>query len=400
VTVEDLASFERRAREFIEKTLPSLEWPSLAGDGRDRRSLFTPRAVEEAMVPVARQWRRAKFDAGFGWLTGPPEHGGAGLPDAYEARYNEIESGYDVPNEDCFATGVELGTVVLDRGNDALRGLLPAAYRGDLIACLLMSEPDAGSDLAALRTRAVADGGDWLVTGAKVWSSRTHYADIGLLLARTGTDQERHRGITAFVIDIRSPGVDVQPLRQMTGDAGFNQVFFDEVRVPDERRLGEVGEGWAISSATLAASRQALARSRRRGGPGGNAAVGSAERIRGVMDRLGRSGDPSLRQRLAALHTHYLLVKLTTERLAGAWSDPAAQAAARAMAKLGLADAMSEAAALVSHVLGPRLLADPGEPDSFEWLPYLLETPAFHIGGGTDEVLKNLIAERGLGLPR
>jgi alkylation response protein AidB-like acyl-CoA dehydrogenase len=397
---DELVDFERAARDFIEKALPTLEHPVLPKtDDRERRSLFTPRAVEEAMVPVARAWRRAKFDAGFGWLTGPIDFGGAGLSQEYEDRYSEIEQEYEVPSEDCFATGVELGAVILERGNDALKALLPAIFRGDLIACLLMSEPDAGSDLAALRTRARRDGEGWVVTGSKVWSSRTHYADIGLLLARTGTEQERHRAITAFVIDIRAPGVDVQPLRQMTGDAGFNQVFFDEVRVSDERRLGDLGEGWAISSATLAASRQALAASRRRGGPRGNAAVGSAERIRGVMERLGKSADPLLRQRLALLHTRYWLVARTTERLADAWSEPGAQAA-RAMAKLGLADAMSDAADLVSAVLGSRLLADPGSCDSFEWVPYVLETPAFHIGGGTDEVLKNLIAERGLGLPR
>jgi alkylation response protein AidB-like acyl-CoA dehydrogenase len=113
------------------------------------------------MVPVGRKWRRAKFDAGFGWLTGPTEYGGAGLPAAYDARYSEIEEEYDTPNEDCFASGVELGAVILERGNETLRGLLPSIFRGDLIACLLMSEPDAGSDLAALRTRAARDGDDW-----------------------------------------------------------------------------------------------------------------------------------------------------------------------------------------------------------------------------------------------
>ncbi|HEY6429909.1 MAG TPA: acyl-CoA dehydrogenase family protein, partial [Acidimicrobiales bacterium] len=291
MTFTDIEAFETAAREFIERTLPTIEWPSTPSDGRDRRSLFTPRAVDDAMVPISRQWRRAKFDAGFGWITGPAALGGAGLSEAHELRYQEIEQGYRVPNEECFATGADLATVILEHGNDVLRSFPHALARGDLIACLLMSEPDAGSDLAALRTRAVRDGGDWIVTGSKVWSSRTHYADVGLLLARTGTEEERHRGITAFVLDIRSPGVDVQPLRQLTGDAGFNQVSMDDVRVPDERRLGNVGAGWAISNAVLGASRRALARSRRRGGPGGNAAVASAERIAGLMGRLGKSRD-------------------------------------------------------------------------------------------------------------
>jgi alkylation response protein AidB-like acyl-CoA dehydrogenase len=399
---QDLEAFEAAARKFIEGVLPTLPPPPAADpDARVPVSLFTSRAAELAAIPTARQWRAAKFDAGFGWLTGPPGYGGAGLPEEYERRYVDVELSYDVPPEDCFATGLEgLGQAILSHGSEHLRTLLlRKIFRGDVITCLLFSEPGAGSDLGSVRTRAVRDGGDWVVTGQKVWSSRTHYADIGLLLARTGSQEGRHRGITTFLVDIASAGLEVRPLREMTGDAGFNEVFLDGVRIPDDRRLGDVGAGWTVYLAIMAASRDALARSRRRGGRGGLASVGSAERIAGVLRRLGRQNDPALRQDWARLFTRYKLIELTSERLAVQWPEPLA-AAARAMGKLALSDAMSAAAQLVARALGPRILADTGEADSFDWLPFLLETPAFHIGGGTDQIMRNLIAERGLGLPR
>jgi alkylation response protein AidB-like acyl-CoA dehydrogenase len=403
VTAPDPDAFEGAARAFIEGVLPTLPRPAAYAPGtRVPISLFTSRAAELAGVPVARRWRAAKFDAGFGWLTGPPEYGGAGLPEEYELCYAEIELCYEVPPEDCFATGLEgLGQAILTHGPDHLKELLlRGIFRGDLITCLLFSEPEAGSDLGSVRTRAIRDGDDWVVTGQKVWSSRAHYADVGLLLARTGTEEERRRGITTFLVDIAGPGLHVRPLREMTGDVGFNEVFLDGVRIPDDRRLGDVGAGWTIYLAIMAASREALARSRRRGGRGGLASVGSADRVAGVLRRLGKQDIPTLRQDWARLFTRYKLIELTSERLAAQWSGPNAQAAARAMGKLALADAMSAAAELVSRALGPRILADCGEADSFDWLPFLLETPAFHIGGGTDQIMRNLIAERGLGLPR
>jgi alkylation response protein AidB-like acyl-CoA dehydrogenase len=404
----DLDTFEAAARTFIEGVLPTVPRPETTDhdghppDGRVPVSLFTSRAAELAGVPAARRWRAAKFDAGFGWLTGPTEYGGAGLPEDYEQRYVEVELGYDVPAEDCFSTGLEgLGQTILSHGSDHLRTLLlRKIFRGDLITCLLFSEPDAGSDLASVRTRAVRDGDDWVVTGQKVWSSRTHYADVGLLLARTGTEDERHRGITTFLVDIASPGLEVRPLREMTGDAGFNEVFFDGVRIPDNRRLGAVGAGWTIYRAIMAASREALARSRRRGGRGGLASVASADRVAGVLRRLGKQDVPALRQDWARLFTRYKLIEITSERLAAEWQESSTAAAARAMGKLALSDALSASSDLVARALGPRILADTGEADSFEWLPFLLETPAFHIGGGTDQIMRNLIAEQGLGLPR
>ena len=398
----DIDGFQVAAREFIETTLGNLPpRPDTRHDERIPISLFTSRAAELAAVPAARQWRAAKFDAGFGWLTGPPAYGGAGLPEEYERHYLDVEMNYDVPPEDCFSTGLEgLGQTVLLHGSEHLKDLLlRKIFRGDLISCLLFSEPGAGSDLGSVRTRAVPDGDDWVVTGQKVWSSRTHYADVGLLLARTGNEAERHRGITTFLVDIASPGLEVRPLVEMTGDAGFNEVFFDGVRVPDSRRLGEVGAGWTIYLAIMAASRDALARSRRRGRRGGLASVASAERIAGVLRRLDKQGVPTLRQDWARVFTRYKLNELTSERLAAEWPEPKV-AAARAMGKLALSDAMSAAAELIARTLGPRILADTGEIDSFDWLPFLLETPAFHIGGGTDQIMRNLIAERGLGLPR
>ena len=182
--MSDVEEFQAEARNFLETTLPTLTpIPDTGTDRREHVSLFTSRAAELAAVPTARQWRAAKFDAGFGWLTGPREYGGAGLPEEYERHYLEVELDYDVPPEDCFSTGLEgLGQTILAHGSEYLKDLLlRKIFRGDLITCLLFSEPGAGSDLGSVRTRAVRDGDDWVVSGQKVWSSRTHYADVGFV---------------------------------------------------------------------------------------------------------------------------------------------------------------------------------------------------------------------------
>ena len=200
------------------------------GEGDDRVAYFSadPPEVEEQQVRGARDWQRTRYENGFGWICGPPEYGGRGLTPVHELVYDSIESEYDVPDTGTLSV-VGLGMIgptILAHGQQAAKDrYLPAMYRGDVIACQLFSEPDAGSDLAAVRTRAVPGEGGWILDGQKVWTSVAQHSQIGMALCRTDPDAAKHQGITAFLVDMGAPGVEVRPLRQMTGGADFNEVF-------------------------------------------------------------------------------------------------------------------------------------------------------------------------------
>jgi alkylation response protein AidB-like acyl-CoA dehydrogenase len=375
---------------------------ALAGlDFLDRPvSLFSSRAIELETIRRAKAWRATKYDAGFGWLSGPTEYGGGGLPALFEARYDQLEYLFDCPEDDPFTPGLEfVGPAILQYGTDRARlDLLPAIYRGEKICCQLFSEPNAGSDLAAIRTRAVRSKGHWVIRGQKVWTSRAHFADFGLLLARTGTEESRHRGITAFVLDIHAPGVTVRPLRQMNGEEPFNEVFLDDVTIPDSFRLGPIGQGWEVAMSTLTRERSAISQSQRYRA-GGLAEIAGPDRMRALAKVAKRTSDPLIRQELADCYTRHMAAKWTMIRLGSVPGSPTA-AAAPGIGKLMVARQLTASADLVASLLGPRTTAQTGSKWADHWLPFVLGAPGPHIGGGTDEVVLNSIAERALGLPR
>lgn len=353
----------------------------------------TPVEVEAANVAAARAWRRRRFDAGFGWISGPSELGGRALPATFDRAFNALEKRYDVPDPAITRTGVNIiGPAVLAHGGRRARELMPAVHRGDVIICQLFSEPEAGSDLANIRTQAARDGDEWVLSGQKVWSSGAHSSDIGLCIARTSGDGRKHEGLTTFLVDLTSPGVEVRRIRQMTGGAEFDEVFLADVRVPDDLRIGEIGQGWAVTLEVLMAERAAI----------GDEMVPDDRYVRSAIElsrALGRSGEPVVRQLLARAHSELVLTRLLADRILGA-ADGGVPSPALALAKLGTSDAMRRVSDAVSHLLGPRLLADSGEWGTYAWSQFVLGVPGLRIGGGTDEVLKNTIAERVLGLPR
>ncbi|HEY0448702.1 AMP-binding protein [Actinophytocola sp.] len=363
------------------------------GTGDDRVTLFRGATAEEA--GEARAWRRAVFDAGFGWLTGPVELGGRGLPGAYERAYLREERAFDTPSRS--PLGVSLGMVAPTLrqfgGEAAVTRWLRALYRGDSVGCQLFSEPGAGSDLAAVSTRAVRRGDEWVVTGQKVWTSGAHYSDVGLLLARTSAGP-RHRNLTAFVIDMRAPGVEVRPLRQMTGGADFNEVFLTGVVVPDAYRLGEVDGGWRVAMATLMYERGAIG-----GSAGGGNGLFRMDRVVAMLHQLGRAGDPEVRQAYARLHAGVVAAKQLRARAEVAAKDGRV-GTEMSLSKLALTQNLAALAHLVSVALGPKLLADTGEWGTFAWTEFVLGVPGFRLGGGTDEIQRNIVAERVLGLPK
>ena len=204
-------------------------------------------------------WQREKFDAGYGALTWPAEFGGAGLGDEFAAAFDELESGYvHPPHHETFSVTLHLVAPTLAQfGQTDLRSrLLPRLLRTEALSCQLFSEPGAGSDLGALATRAERDGDSWVVNGQKTWSSGARFAEWGELVARSDHDVPKHQGMTAFMLEMDSPGVTIRPIRQMSGGSSFNEVFFSDVRIPDAHRLGEIGEGWRVALTTLGFERR------------------------------------------------------------------------------------------------------------------------------------------------
>jgi len=400
----DMEEFSAEVRAFLDASAERRPDPSQAvqwGAGEDRIAYFStdPPEVDHANAQRAREWQRRRYDAGLGWIPGPVEFGGRGLSTAHDLAYDTIESEYDVPD-----TGVlsviglgMIGPTILAHAQPHIKQrYLPAMYSGEVIACQLFSEPGAGSDLASLSTKAERTGDVWILSGQKVWTSIAQHADIGMALCRTNPDQPKHKGITAFIVDMTAPGVEVRPLRQMTGGSDFNEVFLTDVRVPDDHRLGNVDEGWRVALTTLMNERATV------GGEGAGPAgrVLSLPFLVALLRENGRLDDRAARRQLAALHadmmaTEYLNRQAASRMRAGEQPGPEAS-----VSKLMYGQNLTRGTHFAAEVVGPRLIADTGEWGAFSWNELLLSTPALRILGGTEEIMKNILAERVLGLPK
>jgi acyl-CoA dehydrogenase len=269
---------------------------------------------------------------------------------------------------------------------------LRAIYRGELVACQLFSEPGAGSDLAALATRAVRTADGWLINGQKVWTSAAQHADIGEIVCRTDPEVPKHKGITAFIVELNSPGVEVRPLRQMTGGSSFNEVFFHDVFVPDDNRLGDVNDGWRVVMTSLAEERARI-----RNGPIGE----STEHFRRVLELARahqRTAEPLVRDRLAQLAVLDWATALLGQRIADIAGPQAG--AELALTKLALVTSQQLRSDVVCDVLGASVCADVSDGQDWGWADFVLSVPALGIAGGTDEIVRNTLGERVLGLPK
>ena len=320
-----------------------------------------------------------------------------GLTREHQRAYDAVEANFTTPPMTPY--GIGLGMVaptILAHATDEVKAMyLKPLWRGDMVACQLFSEPGSGSDLAGLQTKAIRDGDEWIVTGQKVWTSGAHLSDIGEIICRTNPDAPKHKGLTGFVIDMRAPGVDIRPLRQMTGGASFNEVFFTEVRVPDTHRLGDVNEGWTVALTTLMNERAAIGGGMATGG--GN--VGT-QRLIELVRHQGRSNDALVRQQLANIIINGRVASYTNLRAMAKIAAGALPGPEMSIAKLSLTANMGRMADLLSDVLGPKLVADSGEWGTFAWGQFVLGLPGMRIAGGTDEILHNIIGERVLGLPK
>ncbi|MFM8625706.1 MAG: acyl-CoA dehydrogenase family protein [Actinomycetota bacterium] len=313
------------------------------------------------------------------------------VPEALR-RFQELARGRFPKEDGILGIGLNMAVpIILQYGTDAQRErFVPAALSAREIWCQLYSEPGAGSDLASLRTTAVLDGDEWVVNGQKVWTSGAHQADLGVLLARTG-DEPRHRGISMLVMPMHQPGVEVRPLRQMTGEAEFNEVFFTDARVPRDWVIGEVNDGWRAATGLLAHERGSLGRV---GADEKREAVGSAAvPVHYLLDLACRgrgATDPLVRQDLARAVTGEKLMDWLGRRsvhpsVGKLWRTKQARFVASVASRLAMGG-------VAAH--------DAGDPDGRFWMYHVLNAPRMSLGGGTDEIQRNTIAERALGLPR
>jgi acyl-CoA dehydrogenase len=399
--VPTLDEFKDEALAFLEANAsPKPEAVDFVwGEGSDDVALFEEisRDEEARQLAEAKAWLAKRAAANLHWISGPVELGGRGLPNAYANAYRSLESRYDVPKQGFF--GIGLGMVaptIQAHGTPETQAYLPKMWSGELVGCQLFSEPGAGSDLAGLTTKAERDGDEWVITGQKVWTSGAHYSDIGEIICRTDPDLPKHKGLTGFVVDMQAPGVEVRPLRQMTGGAAFNEVFFDEVRVPDHHRLGDVNQGWTVALTTLMNERASIGG----GGGGGGLGLASASRLIEMMRHFGVDQDPVLRDELARLYTHFQVAKFTNMRAAATLKAGGVPGPELSIGKLALTNNLTATAAFVANVLGPRLIADSGEWGTYAWSTFVCGTPGMRIAGGSDETLRNIVGERVLGLPK
>jgi alkylation response protein AidB-like acyl-CoA dehydrogenase len=352
-----------------------------------------PRLEEMDRDPVerAKAWQGMKFDAGLAKITWAPDEGGRNGTPEQQIVFNQEQAKHRTP-PDVLTIGVDfVAPTIRAHGTEAQKAThLRAALRGEKIWCQMFSEPGAGSDVAGLSTSAVQDGDEWVINGQKVWTSNAHLSDYGEVLCRTDPDAPKHRGITAFILDLRTPGVTVRPLKQMTGTADFNEIFLEEVRVPHDNVIGEVNAGWHVAVTTLMNERKTI-------GSGGGSKRSSLARRLAELGRRNDTLDEVTRQRIVDIFIQgeihrFLGMRTLTAALQGRNPGPEGSVAKLASAKMNV-----EAAELGVDLLGAAGMAAPEE--DLRWIQRFLWAPGHRLGGGTDEVNRNIVAERVLGLP-
>jgi alkylation response protein AidB-like acyl-CoA dehydrogenase len=388
-------------------TLEGMTTTAAASDtGTDRVDALVDRLLAEHDPADSTAFRAAQYDLGLAWVWFPVGFGGLALPPELQRRVDEriraVGVRADALERNGFGIFLAAPTIAAHADDELKARLLRPLFTGEELWCQLFSEPGAGSDLAGLSTRAVRDGDEWVVDGQKVWNTLAHRADRGMLVARTDPEAPKHRGLTYFALDMHSPGVDVRPLRQITGEAEFNEVYLTSVRVPDADRIGGLGDGWRVSLTTLMNERVTIggAVAGRESGPIGDALK--------VWREHPGSHDDVRRDRLARLWIDAEVLRLTNAR-AAANRKAGAPGPEGSVAKLAFAETNRSIYELCMDVLGADGLLYPSyemvRPDEASLTgggdprKMFLRSRAYSIEGGTSEILRNVLGERVLGLP-
>ena len=352
---------------------------------------------ERGLLGEITAWHRQKAERGYHAITWPTEFGGLGLGKEHARAFSKIESEYKTPtrHETCsVTTGLIAPTIARFGTPDQKARFVSMFLRTDELCCQLFSEPGAGSDLASLGCRAELDGDEWVINGQKVWSSGAQFSAWGELIARTDPDVAKHRGMTAFLVPMDLPGVEVRPIKQMSGGSSFNEVFFADVRLPDTLRLGDVGDGWNVALTTLGFERDHSSSGGGSARPGGTWA-----KLLATAQALGRTDDPAVRDQLVRTFMHMRIEGFVNRRAADLRAAGAPPGPEGSLGKLLWTEGMNRMSDAVTTVLGPRLVADTGEWGTYGWGEHVLGAPGYRIAGGSDEVQRNIIGERVLGLP-
>jgi len=386
------AAFRKQAREWIAAYAPKELEAELSRPSVGRIALERGNIIE-----ASKAWQKKKAAAGWACLHWPKEYGGRDASPIERVIWQQEEGVYDkLAGIFLIGQGMCGPTMMAYASEEQKQHYLPRLASGEHIWCQLFSEPSAGSDVAGLRTRAERQGDDWIINGQKIWTSGAHYSDYGILITRTDPSQPKHKGLTMFFLEMKSPGVEVRPIKQANGQQEFNEVYFTNVRIPDAQRLGAVNDGWNVSLTTLMNERMSI---------GARGATGFAEMFAFCSDLMLENGpaldDRAVRSKLANWAVRNSGLKYTSYRSISALSRGERPGPENSIGKLVAGSMLQDIAAFAADLQGAAgVLTDPKIAEAAgQFQSMLLRSPSDRIAGGTDEILRNIIAERVLGLP-
>jgi acyl-CoA dehydrogenase len=386
------AAFRAEARAWIAGNAPKQYEDELK-----KASLGRIQLKSGNILDVAKAWQKKKAEAGWAVPHWPKDYGGRGASPIERVIWQQEEGVFGKLGA-LFIIGHGMcgPTMMAYAAEDQKRHYLPPLASGEQIWCQLFSEPAGGSDVAGLRTRAEKDGDEWVINGQKIWTSGAHYSDYGILITRTDPNVAKHKGLTMFFLDMKSPGVEVKPIKQANGQSEFNEVYFTDVRIPDAQRLGAVGDGWNVSLTTLMNERMAI---------GSNMATGVPELFEFASNLMLEDGlaidDRAVRSRLASWAVRASGLKYTSFRAISALSKGERPGPENSIGKLVAGSMLQDVATYALDLQGAAgVLSGPDDAEAAgKFQAMLLRSPATRVEGGTDEILRNIIAERVLGLP-
>ncbi|MEL0192052.1 MAG: acyl-CoA dehydrogenase family protein [Halieaceae bacterium] len=349
-------------------------------------------------LEIAKLWQQRKYDGGWACIGWDTEYGGRGASPIERVIWDQEEGKYNVPSRFfVIGQGMIAPTLMVWAQPQHKENFLPKLASGEEIWCQLFSEPAGGSDLAALRTKAEKDGDDWVINGQKIWTSQAHYADYGIIVTRTDPTVAKHKGLTMFIVDMKAPGIDIKPIKQLTGESDFNEVYFTDVRIPDHYRLGDVGQGWTAALTTLMNERLAI------GGGGPGADVKLALEIATLVEIDGKPAieDSAVRAKIADFHVLEAGLEYNGYRAITALSRGELPGPENSIGKLVGAPKLQAVASFCMDLLEESgiVWSDGDLLTSLAQRSYM-GAPGLRIAGGTDEIMTNIIAERVLGLPQ
>ena len=351
-------------------------------------------------MEASKAWQKRKAQAGYARITWPKGMGGIGGTPMQSIIFGQEEAKYDVATGGPFAIGLGMciPTLMAYGSDDAKKRYVKPAVEGDEIWCQLFSEPAGGSDVAGLRTKAEKHGDTWTVNGSKIWTTGAQFSDYGILLTRTDANVPKHKGLTMFYLSMKSPGVEIRPIKQASGGSGFNQIFFTDVKIPDSQRLGEVGQGWQVALTTLMHERLAVG-----GGQGGGLDVPQLMQLARTLELEDGPAikNAAVRERIADWYVKSAGLRYTTFRTMTALSRGQQPGPEASIAKVVVAAKLQDLSAFAMELEGEAGILQGNEaPMHGLFQGGWLSSPGLRIAGGTDEILRNIIAERVLGLPQ